>query len=177
MDYSDRQVDNMGLIGRRLTLQDLTGRPVYSICTLVTRTHEYKEMCDSFVAHGFTLHDTEYLYIDNSSGNRIDAYKAYNMFLLEAKSPYIILCHQDVLLLQDGRDRLDQVIAELDAIDAHWGLCGNSGPRADGKLATRITDVYSADRSLHGPFPTRVLNLDENFIVARRSANLALSHN
>lgn len=161
---------------RALSLKSPPGRPTYSICTVVTRPSEYAEMCASFAAHGFSPEDTEYLHIDNSQGNVADAFSAYNAFLTEAKSPYTILCHQDVLLLEDDRVRLDAIIAELHALDPRWGLFGNSGPKPDGKLATRITDPHLPNWNTGGPFPVRVVNLDENFIVVRRDANLAVSH-
>jgi hypothetical protein len=166
-----------GQVGRSLTLPKPAYPPTYSVCTLVTRPDEYREMCESFIARGFSPEDTEYLYVDNSAGTTADAYQAYNLFLTEAKSPYIILCHQDILLLEDGRQKLDSIIADLNSRDPGWGLLGNSGPQEDGRLVTRISDPYEKDRTLHGPFPAKVLNLDENFIVARRSANLSLSHN
>lgn len=164
------------LVGRELVLQTSPARPTYSICTLVSRHEEYREMCRNLLAHGFSLDDTEFLRVDNSTDNAIDAYTAYNAFLLEAKNPYIILCHQDIELLDDGRTRLDQIIAEMNVLDPSWGLLGNSGPREDGRLATRITDPVLSDVRYGGPLPARVVGLDENFIVVRRSANLALSH-
>ncbi len=133
-------------------------------------------MCDSFLTHGFSLDDTEFLRVDNSEGNATDAYTAYNAFLLEAKNPYIILCHQDIELLDAGRGRLDQIITEMNVLDPRWGLLGNSGPREDGRLATRITDPVLSNVRFGGPLPARVVGLDENFIIVRRSANLALSH-
>jgi hypothetical protein len=165
------------IAGREVALEPLATPPTYSICTLVTRPLEYQQMYDGFVNHGFSPEDTEYLWVDNSVHSKMDAYAAYNAFLIQAKSPYIILCHQDIQLLQDDRKRLDQIISELNRLDPHWGLFGNSGPRLDGIFAARITDPHVPDRTLGGPLPARVVNLDENFIVVRRSANLALSHN
>jgi hypothetical protein len=54
-------------------------RPRFSICTLVTRRGEYAETVASFVSHGFTPADCEYLYIDNSESNRFDAFRGYNL--------------------------------------------------------------------------------------------------
>ena len=132
-------------------------------------------MRESFQRGGFGAEDTDYLWIDNSAANDAEAYEAYNRFLLAARTPYIVLCHQDVLLLDDGRAKLDSLIAGLHARDPLWGLAGNSGGRPDGRMATRITDPHGGDQSCGGPFPVRVRTLDENFIVARRDANLAVS--
>lgn len=150
-------------------------RPRFSICTLVTRRGEYAEMVESFVSHGFTPADCEYLYLDNSESNCFDAFRGYNLFLSEARGDFIILCHQDVLLLQDGRGELEQRLDELTAHDPEWALCGNAGGVAFTRLAIRISDRYGKDQ-FNGPFPARVTALDENFIVVRREAHLALSH-
>jgi hypothetical protein len=150
-------------------------RPRFSICTLVTDHGEYAEMVGSFRAGGFDGADCEYLYLDNSEGNAFDAFKGSNIFLLEAAGDFIILCHQDVLLLEDGRAVLEARMAELDGLDPSWALCGNAGGTAAGELVMRISDPHGADQRW-GTFPSRATALDENFIVVRRDANLALSH-
>jgi hypothetical protein len=149
------------------------GEPTYSICTMVTRHDEYEAMVASFRAGGFD--DAEFLHVDNSSKNVADAYTALNLFLAEARRPYLILCHQDILLLEDGRQRLDQLVAELSAKHPKWALAGNAGVTPGGRQAIRITDPHGSNQARGGPFPVRAAALDENFIVARRSANLALS--
>lgn len=148
----------------------------YSICTLVTRPSEYETMRRSFVAGGFGSKDCEYLFIDNFRSNDFDAFRGYNRFLAEAKGKYIILCHQDIELIADDRDVLDQRLAELDKTDPDWGLCGNAGANTSGDQEVRISDPYQDNTTRGGPFPAAVMSLDENFIVARRDANLALSH-
>jgi hypothetical protein len=149
-------------------------RPRFSICTLVTRADEYSEMIESFVARGFAPDDCEYLCLDNRRANRFDAFAGYNLFLGEALGDYVILCHQDVLLHADGRAELEARLAELDARDPHWGICGNAGGVALGRRAVRISDPHGEDQ-WRGPFPIRVTALDENFLLVRREANLALS--
>jgi hypothetical protein len=150
----------------------------YSICTLVTREDEYDAMVRSFVAKGFREPDCEFLYLDNTTTNRFDGFSGCNLFLNTARGTYIILCHQDILLLDDGLERLDEIIAELDRTHPDWALCGNAGARADGTLGIRISDPFSPspDQGTDwGPFPSDVRSLDENFIVVRRAANLAVS--
>jgi hypothetical protein len=146
----------------------------YSICTLVTAPDEYRRMVDSFVGGGFASPQCEYLFIDNSSGNQVDAYAGINLFLRQARGRHVILCHQDVELLTDGRARLDTLIAELDRTDPSWALGGNAGGVGFGVIALRITDRYCVDGNFNGPFPARCNSLDENFIVVRAAANLAL---
>ncbi len=99
-------------------------------------------MVESFVSRGFTPDDCEYFYIDNSrighrppthavpgpaESNRFDAFRGYNLFLSEARGEFIVLCHQDILLLEDGRAELEQRLCELTAHDPEWALCGNAG--------------------------------------------------
>ena len=71
--------------------------------------------------------------------------------------------------MEDGRGRLDRLIAELDYIDPSWGLLGNAGGSSPGQVTVRISDPQGRDQR-KGHFPTRVRSLDENFIVVRRSA-------
>jgi hypothetical protein len=147
----------------------------YSICTLVTDHGEYSDMVRSFREGGFDGADCEYLYLDNSKGNAFDAFAGGNLFLREARGDFIILCHQDVLLLDDDRAVLEARLAELDMFHPDWGLCGNAGGTKVGELALRITDPHGIDQK-RGALPARAIALDENFIVVRRDANLALSH-
>ena len=147
----------------------------FSICTLVTDHSEYAAMVGSFRAGGFDGSDCEYLYLDNSLENAFDAFAGGNIFLREASGDFIILCHQDLLLLDDDRTTLETRLAELDTVDSDWALCGNAGGTKRGELALRITDPHGIDQT-RGALPARALTLDENFIVVRRDANLALSH-
>jgi hypothetical protein len=146
----------------------------YSICTFVTRHSQYNDMVESFVSHGFSYDDCEYLYIDNSETNHYEAYAGINKFLAISKGLYIIICHQDVLLLQDDRKKLDAVIEELDQLDPNWGVCGNGGGIHPGRLALRVTDPHGDDQFTER-LPIKVRGLDENFLVARRDANLTVS--
>jgi hypothetical protein len=131
-------------------------------------------MVNSFVDHGFVPTDCEYFFIDNRVGNEFDAYQGFNQFLLEARGRYVIICHQDVVLLEDDRSSLEDRLAELDSIDPTWAVCGNAGGIGPGKFAIRISDPWEENRDTRN-FPARVSAVDENFIVIRRDANLALA--
>lgn len=155
-------------------LQEMRVR--YSICTIISRAEEYAEMVDSFKQHGFQEPLCEYLYLDNTQGNVFDSYTGYNLFLTVAQGEYIILCHQDVQLIQDGRAKLDVVLEDMNVRDLNWAVVGNGGARYPGQLVLNISDPHGVNRSTEA-FPVRVQSLDENFIIVRRSANLALSHN
>ena len=136
---------------------------IYSICTFVTRIEQYKVLVKSFVDRGFSYEDCEYLYIDNSSNIQYDAYRGINKLLTVTRGRYIVLCHQDIILIDDGREKLDAVLSELDRIDPSWGVCGNGGPIFPGRLA-----LYQPE-----PLPPRISALDESFLIVRRDANLA----
>lgn len=146
-----------------------TEKPSFSICTLVTQSSEYAQMRNSFEAGGFTGPATEYLYIDNRGGNRIDAYSGLNRMLARAGGTYVLLCHQDLTLIEDGAAVLLTRLAELDRIAPDWGLAGNAGGIGPGRHAIRISDPYGDDQHV-GTLPARVETLDENFIVVRREA-------
>jgi hypothetical protein len=146
----------------------------FSICTLVTNQDQYAAMLQSFRSHGFDRNDCEFLCLDNTVANRFDAYQGLNIFLQAARGQYIVICHQDIALLEDGRRELEVVIQKLDSADPNWAVFGNAGARDSGVLAIHITDPEGF-RNVGGPFPAIVQSLDENFLVVRRSANLAVS--
>lgn len=149
-------------------------RPKYSICTIVSRMEEYQEMVRSFRGIGFRAPDCEFLYIDNTQGNKFDAYRGNNLLIDLARGDYIVLCHQDILLLDHGREQLDAVLDELTRLDPTWAVCGNAGGHEWGHLVLNITDAHGVFQKAE-EYPVRVGSLDENFLVMRRSANLALS--
>jgi hypothetical protein len=149
--------------------------PRYSICTLVTNQDEYQAMRASFATAGFEASNCEFLYADNSQGNRYDGFAAINRFLRVACGNYIVLCHQDIRLHDDRIEALDRALAELSELDPHWAAAGNAGGMRPGRLAIRITDPHG-ENTRKGPFPARVASLDENFIVVRREAGLSVSH-
>jgi hypothetical protein len=116
-------------------------RPVYnyrySVCTLVTRKEEYQEMLNTFIQVGFTTDICEYLMIDNSEVNIMDAYEGINSFLQNATGEYIIICHQDILLTETSTQAiLDKRIDEMNNLDPQWAILGNAG--ASAKLYDRL---------------------------------------
>jgi hypothetical protein len=146
----------------------------YTIATLVTDHAQYAGMLASFAAGGFG-HDCEILSIDNSGRrDQIDAYRGLDAMLTRARGDHVILCHQDIRLVADGRAELDRRLAGLDALDPDWALAGNAGGIAPGVLAIRISDPHGADQHV-GNLPAKVASLDENFIVVRRQARVGFS--
>lgn len=146
----------------------------YSICTLVTDHAQYDELRASFRAGGFDAPSTEYLFIDNSGRQEACAYRGGNELLAAARGGYVVLCHQDVRLMGEGRGALDSCLADLDARDPAWAVAGNAGGIRPGALAIRITDPHGTNQR-RGHLPCRVASLDENFLVVRRSARVGFS--
>ena len=155
------------------TLVNETVLPRYSICTLLTDKALYQQMLESFAKAGFTPDITEYLYLDNSITNAADAYSGINEFLTMAKGRYIIICHQDIVLVYDNLAQLENCIAELNKLDPKWALLGNAGGQSLGCLSLRVTDPHGNNNT--GGFPMKVQSLDENFILVRKDANLGAS--
>ncbi len=145
-------------------------RPAYSIGTLVNDDAHYAAMRESFALHGFGGRDCEFL----PAHRPACAYRALNEILNRARGARVILCHQDVRLIGDGRTELDARLADLDAAEPGWAVAGNAGGVAPGELAIRITDPHGADRRV-GTLPQRVMSLDENFLVVRAEARIGFS--
>ena len=148
---------------------------VFSICSLVTDFNQYEFMRKSFEEKGFAVGNCEFLCVDNSIENQCDAYEAINHFLRTAQGRYVILCHQDIIIHDDDCAALLNRIAEVESCDPDWGLLGNAGAGNFNEYTIRISDPHGTDTRRGGPFPASVMSLDENFIVVRAAANLAVS--
>jgi Zn-finger protein len=146
----------------------------FSICTLVTRFDEYQEMLQSFVNKGFTNDCTEYLHIDNSQECTFDAYQGLNHFLQKAQGKYVILCHQDILIHDNNKTNLLDLIAEVEEKDSNWAVLANAGGVNLKWIATHITQGNGRIIQ-ENELPLKVKSVDENFIIVKKSANLALS--
>lgn len=148
----------------------------FSICTLVTRKDEYQEMMQSFVDKGFTTDKCEYLHIDNSEKTTYEAYEGLNEFLQKAQGKYVILCHQDIFIHDSNYQDLLNCIQELDYKDAKWALLGNAGGLNLKWIGTHITEGKTGIVRTEPNLPLKTITLDENFIVVKKSANIALSN-
>jgi hypothetical protein len=145
----------------------------FTVCTLVNDAVEYSEMITSFEKAGFVSGDTEYIYADNSTGNEFDAYTGLNRFLQEAQGKYIIICHQDILLI-DNKTMLVNCIENINKLDSNWAVLSNAGAIGPNYLSMLIS--YPDEKIVHkGRPPEKVKSVDENFILIKSSANLALS--
>ncbi|MEO8887418.1 MAG: hypothetical protein ABI367_15245 [Mucilaginibacter sp.] len=163
-----------------LNIARVVNEPVYpfefSICTLVTRHQEYQEMLASFLNKGFDETNCEYLYIDNTADCQYDAYKGLNQFLQQAKGKYIIICHQDIIVHDHDREHLVNKINEIEALDKNWSILANAGGVNFKWIATNLTQA-SGNQIKEKRLPLLTKTIDENFILVKSSANLALSNN
>jgi hypothetical protein len=156
-------------------LDEMTAKGLtYSICSLVTDLEEYKIMLHSFQNAGFTEFNSEFIYIDNSKQNKYDAYTGLNKMILQSSGKYIILCHQDIELI-DPLEVLEKRIKEIDLLDKSWAIIGNAGGFHLRKKFERIS--HPNHELNNGPFPHQVFSVDENFILIKKEANLSFSHN
>ncbi|MDX2156406.1 MAG: hypothetical protein SFW09_07840 [Hyphomicrobiaceae bacterium] len=144
----------------------------YSIATLVNDDAQLDAMRQSFRMHGFGGTDVEFL----AARRATSAFTALNAMIDRARGDIVILCHQDVRLVDDGRAELEARLAELARLDPAWALAGNAGGEAAGRLAIRISDPHGSDRRV-GELPARVMSLDENFLVLRRNSGARFSRN
>jgi len=146
----------------------------FSFCSLITRIDEYHEMIDSAKKAGFDSDDVEFLYIDNSKANVYDGFSGFNKFLIEAKGQYLIYCHQDILFDFENKETLEEKINEIDTLDPKWAVLGNAGKAHSSQSIVRITDA-NADNIRYDPLPSKVMTLDENFIIVNRRKPVSCS--
>lgn len=169
-----KTASRQSFVGARNASRPVSAELVFSICTIVNDYSQYQAMLDSFKNSGFEATTSEFLYIDNAASNEFDCYEGLNLLIQQCKGEYLVLCHQDVRLLSDNYHVLLDRLKQLETIDSTWALAGNAGKTENGEYRIRITDLHGVDQ-LRGPLPARVVSLDENFIVLKRSALLAFS--
>lgn len=144
----------------------------FTIGTLVTDWSLYQEMRNTFTNNGFD-DDCEYIVIDNTQSNRLDAYQGLNDILSKARGDYVILCHQDVTLDTHDRQDLEKIIADLEAIDGNWAVAGNAGFSSYRRMHACITDKFGHFDS--PDLPQKVHSLDENFMILKAKAGVRFS--
>jgi hypothetical protein len=148
---------------------------LFHICTIANKLEQYEEMKASFLEAGFDEDRCRYSLFDNSGGNIYEPYETFNKIKLNTVEPYIIFCHQDVLLNQgNGFDQLIKVLEELENLDPQWAVAGNAGVKNNYTDVHRITDPnITPDWSVE--LPQQVHSLDENFLVIKTAASIACS--
>lgn len=146
----------------------------YSVCTLFTKPQEYTEMLQSFLNAGFDCEYCEYLCIDNSAENTVEAFEGLNLFLRKARGEFIILCHQDILLHDADIRVLNQRIEEITELDPKWAVLGNAGG-LDLHHRAKHLSRKTGQQLIEANLPLKAITLDENFMVVKNNANLSLS--
>lgn len=169
--HAPRATASLPSFGLSITLAKM----IFHICTISNKLLQYEEMKSSFIAAGFDEGRCRYSVFDNSEGNIYEPYSTFNAIRSNTAEPYIIFCHQDVLLNQGhGFDQLVKVVEELDKLDPNWAVVGNSGFNRNYQHTRRITDPHGGNQC-YGSFPDKVNSLDENFLVIKSSANVMCS--
>ncbi len=143
----------------------------FSICSIITNMKEYDAMKYSFIQHGFQ-ENTEYLIADNTIHNNFNAYEAINIFLQDATGEFIIIVHQDVRCIDFCNDLLT-ILDKLDKFDSNWAVCGNAGGNNYKELYYHLNNNGKIRKS--HKLPAKVRSLDENFLVVKNRANIAVS--
>ncbi|MBW4602427.1 MAG: hypothetical protein KME29_23395 [Calothrix sp. FI2-JRJ7] len=146
----------------------------FHICTIANKLKQYDEMKASFIEAGFDENRCRYSLFDNSNGNVYEPYETFNQIKSDTLEPYIVFCHQDVIINQgDGFNSLIKVIEELEKLDSKWAIAGNAGLNKNYEIVAKITDPCTPNWT--GDFPHKVHSLDENFFVVKTSANIKCS--
>lgn len=154
--------------------EDIENERIFSVCSIVNNLNQYQEMLSSFRDHGFSETNSEFFYIDNSKTNKYDCFHGLNKLMKRCTGRYLILCHQDILLLEDGASELIECLEGLDKTAPHWAVAGNAGVDENLKTHLVISDKHGNGRT-EGFLPAIVSSLDENFLVLRRDALLGFS--
>lgn len=148
---------------------------LFHICTIANKLSMYEEMKSSFIEAGFDEDRCRYSLLDNSTDNIYEPFSAFNSIVSNTVEPYIIFCHQDVLLNQGhGFNQLVSLIEELDNLDPNWAVLGNAGVNNHYQNVAKITDPNPTP-NWQGDFPQKVHSLDDNFFVLKTSASLTFS--
>ncbi|MDF5733000.1 MAG: hypothetical protein PUP92_34675 [Rhizonema sp. PD38] len=148
---------------------------LFHICTVANKLAQYEEMKISFIEAGFDEDRCRYSLFDNSKDNIHDPYETLNNIQLTTIEPYIIFCHQDVLLNQGhGFNQLVKVLEELEKLDPKWALAGNAGFNNNYELVAKITDPCQTP-NWSGSLPHKVHSLDENFFIIKTSTKITCS--
>ena len=148
----------------------------FSIFTFVRDVISYNRMLKSYADYGFTTENTEFIAIDHRKVNMMNGYQLSRFAQARSKGRYVILCHDDIELLQNSHSELLSRLGELTETDPLWmiagvagGVYGSGSTSKPKKVASRISDRWGPGRRVHGPFPRLVESLDECFLIMPKS--------
>lgn len=147
----------------------------FHICTVINNRKQYEQMKSSFVAAGFDDINSRYTVFDNTHGNEHEPYRTFDLISRETQEPYIIFCHQDVVMNQGhGFTDLQTVIEDMNNRHPQWAVLGNAGVCERMSRIRRLTDPYGSETNL-SILPKQVISMDENFMVIKTGARLQTS--
>ena len=149
-----------------------SGSFTYSVCTIVNDMAEYELMKLTFINCGFTAPSAEYIYFDNTAGNRYDAYTAIRQAIKNARNRFIIMVHQDVRCM-DNIEKLNAIFRDLSNKDGNWAVCGNAGVAGYHEKAINIS--YENEEWTNEKVPVKVKTLDENLLILDTEKKIELS--
>jgi hypothetical protein len=147
----------------------------FHIVTIFNNMEQYSQMKLSFESAGFVDQNCAFTAFDNSVGNDYEPYSAFNSILDNCEEPYVIFCHQDVVVKGGSSfDHLMGIICDLEKADPRWSLAGNAGCPECLVHVRRITDPHGGDMGVV-QLPQKVLSLDENFFILKKNSGLKFS--
>ena len=145
----------------------------FRVCTIVNRAEEHERMRASFTGAGFDTVST-FTMFDNRDGNRFDPYRSLDQVIAETAVPYIIFCHQDILIGEGQTpERLLSRLRDLDRADPQWMVAGNAGFDASGEPILHLNSAGGNPRC--ASLPRRTYSLDEDFLVLKARSGLSTS--
>jgi len=146
----------------------------FHIATISNDLDQYSAMKVSFLEAGFDEDRCRYSLFDNSNGNIYDPYRTFNEIKSQTQEPYIIFCHQDLLMNQGhGFNQLIKVLDELNKLDPTWAIAGNAGMNDHYQGVAKITDPTLKPWKTR--LPQKVHSLDENFLIIKSLAEVECS--
>lgn len=146
---------------------------MFSVCSLVRDQEKYEKLLGSFTEYGFTPENSEFLAADNRNGNQFDGYSWHKHLHGLCRGKYVIYCHEDVMLIDQGFDDLVAAMQKLEEMDPKWLVAGIAGSpwrpinHSRTNQSLHITDFMGENRRI-GEMYVRAESLDECFIVMRR---------
>ncbi len=147
----------------------------FHICTITNDLSQYAAMKASFLKAGFDEERCRYEVFDNGAANNHECYGTFNRVMAETQEPYLLFCHQDVLLDQNhGYEELLSIIQTLEKDDPVWAILGNAGATEDHQLVRRLRDPYGESLG-EAAEPVKVCSLDENFLVVKTASQIRCS--
>ncbi len=157
------------------------GHLTFTVCSLVRDVEKYGQLLDSFARLGFTPENTEFLAADNRHGNQFDGYSWQKSLLAASRGRFVVFCHDDIELLEQGYEALLELLLQLDKEDPSWLLAGVAGgswrPKTHDKTSVSLNISNRAGKNRRkGVVPSRVETLDECFILMQRSRPVITSY-